>query len=260
MSSPKVQYVFDGDNLVNRMWFAMREPESGLAEATERKLRSLVRELSYPIDGIGADFTKDIVIAWDSHRLTRHENIKDYKAGRNPKPELFYEQMVESKDLLSKLDGIESICVDGWEADDVCASVAHQTDAEFTYIISSDKDTFQMIRDVTSVITINGTVTLDSFTKKYGFAPSLYPSYAGLVGDKSDNLPGVEGFGPKRANTVICAGLTPSTLEPDLLKSILSKKLCDALIAQVDHWQFNIDQMTLRKDLIVFEDEEDYVF
>lgn len=140
----------------------------------------------------------------------RHLAFKEYKAGRKPTPEEFKPQVPLLIDLLQAL-GVPVIRRDGVEADDVLASVACTAAAESmeTLILSSDKDMLQVLAPHLSVLRpktgISSFQMVDeaSFTKDFGFAPALMADYLALLGDASDNVPGMPGVGEKTAKKLI---------------------------------------------------------
>lgn len=140
----------------------------------------------------------------------RHLAFKEYKAGRKPTPEEFKTQLPILIDLLDAL-GIPVTRREGVEADDVLASVACTAAAQSmeTLILSSDKDVLQVLAPHLSVlrpktgISSFQMVNEESFTKDFGFAPALMTDYLALLGDASDNVPGMPGVGEKTAKNLI---------------------------------------------------------
>ena len=149
-----------------------------------------------------------IFVAFDAGKHTfRHQAYKDYKGGRKAMPEEFKVQIPYIKKYLDILN-IKHVEMDEFEADDLIASVSElATKANFDEIkvVSGDKDLLQLVRNNVHVtLTKKGITDLDDYTKenfyeKMGFKPSQVPDYKGLVGDSSDNLPGIKGIGEKTA-------------------------------------------------------------
>lgn len=148
-----------------------------------------------------------VAVAFDLEGATfRAEEYRDYKAGRAATPEEFRGQI----DLIAKVMeamNIPTITVEGYEADDIIATISAQAEAEDwqTVIASGDRDAFQLISDSTLVLYpkkgISDIPPMDraAVEEKYFVAPEQYPDLAALVGESADNLPGVPGVGPKTA-------------------------------------------------------------
>ncbi|NLB83821.1 MAG: DNA polymerase I, partial [Synergistaceae bacterium] len=178
----------------------------------------------------------------------RHLAFKEYKAGRKPTPEEFKTQLPLLIDLLQAL-GIPVTRRDGVEADDVLASVGCTAAAlpMETLILSSDKDMLQILAPHLSVLRpktgISSFQMVDeaSFTKDFGFPPPLMTDYLALLGDASDNVPGMPGVGEKTAKTLISryGSLEKIRENLDELKPGLRKKFTEG-------WE----QALLSRDLI----------
>ncbi|WP_423716421.1 DNA polymerase I [Arthrobacter glacialis] len=148
-----------------------------------------------------------VVVAFDLDTPTfRSLEYTEYKAGRNKTPEEFYGQI----DLIIKVMAamnIPTISVDGFEADDIIATLAAQGEAAGwdVLVVSGDRDAFQLITDKVSVLYptkgISAIPPMDaaSVEAKYFVPPNRYSDLAALVGETADNLPGVPGVGPKTA-------------------------------------------------------------
>jgi len=160
------------------------------------------------------DIPKFIVAAFDTPEITfREKEYKEYKITRPPAADDLISQLKEAQRLL-QLFGIKTIKLPGWEADDLLATIASRFKAseaiKKVVILSGDLDMLQMVKDdkVVAIMPqkgISNTVVYDetSVFKRFGVAPKLLADYKGLVGDKSDNIPGVPGIGPKTAANVI---------------------------------------------------------
>ena len=149
-----------------------------------------------------------IFVAFDAGKHTfRHQAYKDYKGGRKAMPEEFKVQIPYIKKYLDLLN-IKHVEMDEFEADDLIASVsrlAEDANVDEIKVVSGDKDLLQLVRNNVHVtLTKKGITDLDDYTKdnffdKMGFNPEQIPDYKGLVGDSSDNLPGIKGIGEKTA-------------------------------------------------------------
>lgn len=146
-------------------------------------------------------------VAFDVSRKTwRSEEFPEYKANRSKTPDEFKGQVELIGELLDAMHA-DRFAVDGFEADDVIATLATQAEAAGfeVLIVTGDRDSFQLITDnVTVLYPTKGVSELTRFTpekveEKYGLTPQQYPDFAALRGDPSDNLPGIPGVGEKTA-------------------------------------------------------------
>jgi len=144
-------------------------------------------------------------VALDSKKNFRHDLYDAYKANRKePDPEMM-EQFPHLEPLISAF-GIPSVRIDGYEADDIIATlVAKKADDEVITIVSSDKDLMQLIRPgVVMLDTMKDrTFGPDEVVEKFGVGPDKVIQVQALIGDSSDNVPGVPGIGPKNASKLI---------------------------------------------------------
>ena len=192
--------LVDGSSFLFRAYHAIRQPlatadgrTTHAAFGTINMLRSLTREykparLAVVMDAGGATF--------------RSEMYGEYKANRPPMPDDLRAQLGYVRDLVSAL-GIALISVPGVEADDVIGTLATRASAAdlHTLIVSSDKDLAQLVCARVSMLDTMKNVRLDvaGVTEKFGVSPGQIIDYLALVGDASDNVPGVPGVGAKTA-------------------------------------------------------------
>jgi DNA polymerase-1 len=148
-----------------------------------------------------------VVVAFDKARQSfRTDEYAEYKAGRARTPDEFQGQIPLVKEILDALR-IRYVELDGYEADDIIATFATQAEAQDidVLICSGDRDTFQLVSDkVTILYPIRGVSEVSRMgpaqvEEKYGVPPTRYSDLAAMVGETSDNLPGVPGVGPKTA-------------------------------------------------------------
>ena len=147
-------------------------------------------------------------VAFDLRAPTfRHGMFTDYKAGRKPMPDDLAKQVPILKDVLSAMQ-IKICQMEGYEADDLLGTLAKRFDVQ-TYIYTGDRDAYQLVDDTTSVcFTRKGVsdilqLTVDNFQAEIGFTPAQIIDLKSLMGDKSDNIPGVPGVGEKSAQNLI---------------------------------------------------------
>lgn len=133
----------------------------------------------------------------------RNELYPDYKANRAPPDDNIIYQFGECARLCELL-GVQSFASTRFEADDLITTLAFKT-SKFVTIYTKDKDLRQLVNSKCKVWDLVGQqgFNLAGFTREYRFAPSLFPDYQALVGDSSDNVPGVPGFGPKTAGRLV---------------------------------------------------------
>src|SRR4051812_47008588 len=153
---------------------------------------------------------KPTLVVWDAGTSGRDEVYGEYKAGRRERPDLLSEQWPHLHPLVDAF-GYRNIRVDGFEADDVIASVtreAHARGIEVT-VVTGDRDLFQLIEPGVKVMATSRGITEtkvydhQAVVDRYGIPPALIPDFTGLKGDTSDNIPGVPGIGEKTASTLL---------------------------------------------------------
>src|SRR5688500_14468312 len=152
-----------------------------------------------------------MAVSFDISRSNfRHDAYADYKAGRAETPHDFKGQVSLVREVLDALR-VPIVCAEGFEADDVIATLATQAAAQDMYvlIVTGDRDAFQLVSDrVTVLYNARGVsdmrrMTPEAVEEKYGLSPAQYPEFAALRGDPSDNLPGIPGLGEKTATKLI---------------------------------------------------------
>jgi DNA polymerase-1 len=196
-----------------------------------------------------------IVVAFDRPEPTfRHEMLPEYKAQRDPTPELLIQQFELVREVLAALK-VPAVDLVGFEADDVLATIATEVAeaGDEAIIVTGDRDIYQMVRDPLIKVLYNRRGVSDyslydeaGIAERTGVTPDLYPQYAALRGDPSDNLPGVPGVGEKTAAKLINAygGLDGIFEHADEQ----TPKLRQNLIEFEDRARRNVDAMVLRKD------------
>lgn len=197
--------LLDGHSLAYRAFYAL--PVDNFATSTGQATNAVYGFTSMLINVIRDEKPTHVAVAFDVSRKTfRSDAFPEYKAQREKSPPEFAGQVDLVKELLVALD-IPTIAVDGFEADDVIATVATQAETHGVpvAIVTGDRDAFQLVDErVTVLYPRKGMSDLARMTpqaveEKYGVTPEQYPDYAALRGDPSDNLPGVPGVGEKTA-------------------------------------------------------------
>ena len=198
--------VIDGNNIINRAFYGIRILTTKSGKYTNA-IYGMVNIITRQLDAIKPDYC---AVAFDiKHPTFRHEMYDGYKAGRHPTPPELLAQFPDAKECLS-LMGIKVLELPGWEADDIqgtIAKMAHSKKDIESYILSGDRDLLQLIDDKITVLLATNSDTLtmrrNEFFEKYGVEPSQFVDMKALMGDSSDNIPGVAGVGEKTAQSLI---------------------------------------------------------
>lgn len=194
--------VIDGNSLINRAYYAMQRPMITKEGIYTQGIFGFINMLTKIRD----DYTPDyLTVAWDRKAPTfRHEEYKEYKAGRKKMPPDLAMELPLMKEILEAMH-IENLEIDGFEADDIIGTVARIAEEEGLepLIITGDKDALQLATDVTQVlITRKGISEFDLYDRekmieRYQLTPEQFIDLKGLMGDQSDNIPGIPGVGEK---------------------------------------------------------------
>lgn len=197
--------LLDGHSLAYRAFFAL--PAENFKTVTGQTTNAVYGFTAMLINLLRDEKPTHVAAAFDVSRKTfRTEAYPEYKANRSQTPDEFRGQVELTKDVLGAL-GIPVMAIDGFEADDVIATLTTQAVPEGfrVLIVTGDRDSIQLVTDdVTVLYPRKGVSDLTRFTPeevmtKYGLTPAQYPDYAALRGDPSDNLPGIPGVGEKTA-------------------------------------------------------------
>ncbi|WP_109506329.1 DNA polymerase I [Nocardioides speluncae] len=197
--------LLDGHSVAYRAFFAL--PVENFSTTTGQHTNAVYGFTSMLINVLRDEAPTHVAVAFDKSRQTfRSEQYAEYKANRSESRPEFRGQVPLIQEVLDALR-IPHMELDGYEADDIIATLTTQAVAAGfeVLIISGDRDAFQLVSDVTTVLyPIRGVSELTRMTPeaveaKYGIPPARYPELAALVGESSDNLPGVPGVGPKTA-------------------------------------------------------------
>jgi DNA polymerase I len=195
----------DGHSLAYRAFFAL--PAENFSTTTGRPTNAVYGFASMLANTLRGESPTHFAVAFDvSRRTWRSQEFTEYKANRAKTPDEFKGQVELIGELLDAMR-VKRFAVEGFEADDIIATLATQAEAEGfeVFIVTGDRDCFQLVSDrVTVLYPTRGVSELTRFTpgkvrEKYGLSPSQYPDFAALRGDPSDNLPGIPGVGEKTA-------------------------------------------------------------
>ena len=244
-------FLVDGNNLAYRAFFALPEelatsdgfPTNALLGFTNMLFKLL------------ADYRpKGVAVAWDTRPVHRAELHEGYKEGRRPMPDLLREQFPHFRPIVEAF-GYTNLEFEGWEADDVIATLATRADEGGikTCVVSTDRDAFQLCSgNVSLMMTPRGVSDVQVYTPerveaRYGVRPDQVPDFIGLKGDTSDNIPGVPGIGDKTAGQLIAQyGSVEAVLEH---VDELSPGRAKALREHGEQARTSKELATMRRDL-----------
>ncbi len=203
---PDELFLIDGNSLAYRAFFAL--PES-IATSTGVPTNAIFGFASMLVKILTDYGPKATVVIWDKGDTGRREVYADYKAQRTSRPDLLKEQWPALAPLVEAF-GYKNLSVEGYEADDVIASIVerarHEDPPIPVMVVTGDRDAYQLVDDgVVKIMTTSRGITdtrvydRDGVIDRYGIPPELIPDFIGLKGDTSDNIPGVPGIGDKTA-------------------------------------------------------------
>jgi DNA polymerase-1 len=199
-------FLIDGNSLAYRAFFAL--PES-IATSTGIPTNAIFGFASMLVKILTELGPKATVVVWDGGYTGRKELYPEYKAGRSSRPDLLKEQWPHFEPLVEAF-GYRNLRVEGYEADDVIASIAALAErAEGgpipVMVVTGDRDAYQLVDEHTRIMTTSRGITdtkiydRQAVIDRYGVTPEQVPDFIGLKGDTSDNIPGVPGIGDKTA-------------------------------------------------------------
>ena len=197
--------IIDGHSMAFRAFYAL--PPDNFVTATGQHTNAVYGFVSMLTRLLETERPTHVAVAFDVSRHSfRTEEYPDYKGTRDATPEEFKGQVELIREVLDAM-GIVSLSREGFEADDILATLAYRAGHEgaTVLVVSGDRDSFQTVTENVTVL-YPGTgpgdlrrMTPEAVEAKYGVPPHRYPEIAAIVGEASDNLPGVPGVGPKTA-------------------------------------------------------------
>src|SRR5437660_6850178 len=199
-------FLIDGNSLAYRAFFAL--PES-IATSMGMPTNAIFGFASMLVKILTDYGPKATVVVWDAGDTGRKSVYSEYKAQRSSRPDLLKEQWPHLAPLVEAF-GYRNLSVEGYEADDVIASIVerarHEDPPIPVMVVTGDRDAYQLVDDgVVKIMTTSRGITdtrvydRDGVIDRYGIPPELIPDFIGLKGDTSDNIPGVPGIGDKTA-------------------------------------------------------------
>jgi DNA polymerase I len=201
--SPQELFLIDGNSLAYRAFFAL--PES-IATSDGRPTNAIFGFASMLVKILTDYGQVPTVVVWDAGMSGRKEMSADYKAQRRSRPDLLQLQWPHLRPLVEAF-GYRNVSVEGFEADDVIATLADQARERDipVMIVTGDRDAYQLVQPGVRIMTTSRGITdtkvydTQGVIDRYGIPPELVPDFLGLKGDTSDNIPGVPGIGDKTA-------------------------------------------------------------
>ena len=197
--------LIDGHSMAYRAFFAL--PAENFTTAQGQHTNAIYGFATMLISLIKEEKPTHIAVAFDVSRKTfRTDIFPEYKANRSSTPDEFRSQMSYLHELVSAF-GIQQFEIEGYEADDIIATITKRAEKEKCEILicTGDRDSFQLVNERTTIlypkrgVSEMARMTPDAVVAKYGMSAEQYPDFAALRGDPSDNLPSVPGVGEKTA-------------------------------------------------------------
>ena len=201
--------VIDGNSIANRAFFGIKL----LTTKDGRYTNAIFGFLNILLSLLKDTQPDEVAVAFDRRAPTfRHQMYDGYKATRHGMPEELAQQMPVLKELLTDL-GYRQVTAEGWEADDILGTLAAACDArrDDCFLATGDRDSLQLVSESTTVLlatTVMGrsktvSMDVDAIAEKYGIQPKQLIEVKSLMGDASDNIPGVRGIGEKTALSLV---------------------------------------------------------
>ena len=253
--------LVDGNNLMFRSYYATAYTGNFMKNSKGDPTNALYGFVSMINKIIEEEKPEYMVVAFDIGKNFRHEKYEQYKAGRIETPEELKVQMPKAKVLLDAM-GIKHIEVENYEADDIIGTISKMAydDKEFdALIVSSDKDLLQLINEEVEVklLKTKGYIRYnpDSFEADYGIKPIRMIDLKALMGDPSDNVPGVKGIGEKTALKLLQEYGTLENIYENINR--IKGALHDKLVNDKENAFFSKDICTICLEVPIKEKLED---
>ena len=250
--------LIDGNNILFRSYYATAYTGNIMKNSKGFPTNALYGLINMMNKIINEENPEYVMIAFDKGKTFRHEKYDNYKGGRSETPDELKMQFPVAKQLVEAM-GFHYFEIDNYEADDIIGTFAKKAteDKEYTAtIISSDKDLLQLINDEVEVKLLKTNdyirMTKEEFINTYGIEPPRMVDLKALMGDSSDNIPGVAGVGEKTAIKLLQEYGTLGNLYNNV--ETVKGKLKDKLIASRDDAFMSYDLATIYKDVPIDTD------
>ena len=245
--------LIDGNNILFRSFYATAYTGTIMKNSKGFPTNALYGFINMINKIINEENPEYIMIAFDKGKTFRHDKYQTYKDGRRETPNELKEQFPVAKKLVEAM-GITYYEIDNYEADDIIGTFAKKVDEDKEFIatiVSSDKDLLQLISDEVDVKLLKqtGFIRMDTkeFFNTYGVEPKKMVDLKALMGDASDNIPGVKGIGEKTAINLIQEYGSLENLYNNL--DSVKGKLHDKLVSDKDNAFMSYDLATIYKDV-----------
>lgn len=228
--------IIDGNSILNRAFYGIRllTNQEGLYT---NAIYGMVTIISKHLETLQPDYC---AVAFDVKAPTfRHQLYDGYKANRKGMPDELAVQLPYAKECMQKM-GLRVVTCEGYEADDILGTLATHMGGEGkqVYVLTGDRDSLQLIDEHISVLLVKTKETLEmtpkEFRDQYGIEPSVFVEVKALMGDSSDNIPGVAGIGEKTALKLIAEYGSVNALYEGLEHAALSEGMKSKLLAGKD--------------------------
>jgi DNA polymerase I len=245
-------FLIDGNSLAYRAFFAL--PES-IGTSDGRPTNAIYGLASMLVKIIDEHHPAGVVVAWDAGMSGREVTYDLYKAQRKPRPDLLREQWPHLMPLVEAF-GYTNVKVEGYEADDVIASLTRQAREQGleVMVVTGDRDAYQLVGAGVRVMSTSRGITetkiydTDAVVERYGVPPESITDLMGLRGDTSDNIPGVPGIGEKTATQLLQKfGSLEKVLES--VEEISGAKRKQNLLEHADDARMSKELATLQYDI-----------
>lgn len=255
--------MIDGNSMANRAFYGVPHLTNAKGVPTNA-VYGFLNTLQAAIERFQPDA---LFVAFDiSKKVFRHERYADYKGTRTGMPEDLLVQMPLIKEALGYMN-IETFGIEGYEADDIIGTMsAHQSAAGGeSIILSGDRDLFQLVSEQVTVCFPKSKgqemeiVTPEYLAEHYGLTPARVIEMKGLMGDKSDNIPGINGVGEKTAKKLLDDYETVENLYAHL-EDLKGKKLYDKLLAGKEDALLSKELATIKRDVPIDFEKLDFSF
>jgi DNA polymerase-1 len=243
MSKGKRLLLIDGHSMAYRAFFAL--PAENFTTAQGQHTNAIYGFATMLISLLKDEKPTHVAVAFDVSRKTfRTELFPEYKATRAKTPDEFRSQMSYLHELVKGF-GISQFEIEGYEADDIIATITKRAESEGAEVLicTGDRDSFQLVSGQTTVlypkrgVSEMARMTPDAVQEKYGMSPEQYPDYAALRGDPSDNLPSIPGVGEKTAAKWVIEYGSLDAIFDNVEK--ISGKVGESLRANVENVRLN---------------------
>ena len=246
--------MVDGNNLVFRSYYATAYTGNYMRNGKGFPTNALLSFANMINKIVEEEKPEYMIVAFDLGKTFRHEKYEFYKGGRAATPDELKLQIPKAKEMLTAM-GIKYYEIENYEADDIIGTFAAYCDKDDDYdgtIISSDKDLLQLISSHVDIKLLKQNdyirYNIDSFRKAYGIEPINIIDLKALMGDSSDNIPGVKGIGEKTALKLLTEYKTLDGVY-DHIDDIKSKSIKEKLINDKDNAYMSYEMATIVRNV-----------